>query len=354
MLVGIIPASPNFEHPADRRRPVYFFNKSGVDYEIAQYEKYYQCIYVTISADLTLWSTYKAQWDVSVPKPRVIFDFCDDLLVAPFVQDHLRAGYYYLAGKNKKFRSSYKRVILEMISSSDVVVCGSVEQKSKLDRIHPNVVVVRDYFGADIHNRKVAYNLRSDNELHIFWEGLSHGNIEIFRYLRAIADSINGYKMHLHIATDPVYCSFGGRLFCRSTFDVLSKIFKGSSAKFHLYDWSGVTFSAIAASCDFAVIPIPHNSTMMRKPENKMLLLWELGLPVIASDTESYSRVMAFAGLNYVAATSFQWREMILHLAKSKENRLAYMRSAEAYLARFCGEEVIASSWREVFCLDWR
>jgi hypothetical protein len=354
MLVGIIPASSNFGHPADRRRSIYFFNKSGIDYEIAQYEKYYQYIYVTIAADLTLWSSYKAQWEVSIPKPQVIFDFCDDLLAAPFVQDHLRGAFYYLSGKNKNFKSSYKRAILEMISSSDVVVCGSAEQKSKLDRIHSNVVVVRDYFGADIHSKKVAYNLRSSNELHILWEGLSHGNIKIFRYLRDIADSISGFKIHLHIATDPVYCKVGGRLFCSSTFEVLRKIFKDSSARFHLYDWSSVTFSAIAASCDLAVIPIPHDSTMMGKPENKMLLLWQIGLPVIASNTESYSRVMAKAGLNYVAATPLQWREMILNLAKSKENRLAYMKNAEIYLSRFCAEEVIISSWCNVFNLNQR
>jgi hypothetical protein len=354
MLVGIIPASSNFEHPADRRRPIYFFNRSGIKYEIAQYRKYYQCIYVTIAADLTLWSSYKAQWDASMPTSHVIFDFCDDLLAAPFLQDHLRAVLYYISGKSKRYQPSYKRAILKMISASDVIVCGSAEQKSTLDRIHPNVVVVRDYFGADIHNKKVAYNLRSNDELHILWEGLSHGNIEIFRYLRDIADSISGYKIHFHIATDPVYCRVGGRLFCSATFEILCEIFKGSSAKFHLYDWSGVTFSAIAASCDFAVIPIPRDSIMMRKPENKMLLLWQIGLPVIASTTESYSRVMAAAGLSYVAATRLQWREMILHLARSKENRLAYMKNAEHYLSRFCSEEIIISSWREVFDLNRR
>lgn len=349
MEVGIIPASSDFSHPADRRRPIYFFNKSGIDYEIAQYAKYYKYVYVTIAADLSLWSAYKKQWNLSMPKPCVIFDFCDDLLAASFVQDHLRAAYYYISGKNKRFNLSYKRTILEMISCADVVVCGSAEQKLKLDRIHPNVVVVRDFFGADIRNKKMDYSLRSENKLNIFWEGLSHGNIAMFRQLREIVDSINGYEVHLHIATDPVYCRIGGRLLCNSTFEVLRDIFKGSAAKFHLYDWSSETFSAIATSCDFAVIPVPNNSTMRMKPENKMLLLWQLGLPVVASDTKSYSRVMEKAELDYVAATLLDWKELILRLASSVENRREYMNRAQSYLERFCSEEVILSSWREIF-----
>lgn len=236
-----------------------------------------------------------------------------------------------------------------MISSSDFVVCGSAEQKLKLDRIHSNVVVVRDYFGADIHKKKMDYSLRSENELNIFWEGLSHGNIEIFRQLRRIVESINGYKVHLHIATDPVYCRIGGRLLCNSTFEVLRNIFKGSTTKFHLYDWCNATYSAIATSCDLAVIPIPHESTMRMKPENKMLLLWQLGLPVIASDTESYLRVMTMAELKYIARTPLDWKVMILDLASSVENRKEYIRRAQNYLDCFCSESVILSSWNKIF-----
>lgn len=349
MTVGVLPASPDFSHPADRRRPVYYLAKSGLDYEIAQFDKRYRHVYVTIAADVSLWSRYKAQWDDSAPKPRVIFDFCDDLLAAPFLKDRMRAAYYYLTGRSKRFNSSYKRLILDMISSADVVVCGSAEQKSKLDRVHPNVVVVRDYFGADIRARKMDHQLRRPNELNIFWEGLSHGNVTIFRELRQILEEIDGYRVHLHLATDPVYCKIGGRALCRPTFEVLRDVFKGSAVRFHLYDWCGATFSAIAASCDLAAIPIPHDSTMRMKPENKMLLLWELGLPVIASDTESYSRVMANAGLDFIAATKPRWKELILSLAASEERRRDYMQKARDYLERFCSEEVILSSWREVF-----
>jgi hypothetical protein len=353
MNVGIISVSKDFSHPADRRRAIYFLKNLDIDYEVAKYEKRYSHVYITIAADLSLWSTYKAQWDDLQPKPRVIFDFCDDLLAASLVQDHLRAVFYYIIGKNKRFNPSYKTTILEMISCADLVVCGSAEQKSKLDRVHPNVLVVRDYFGADIRIKKMDYSLSSENKLNIFWEGLSHGNIEIFRQLREIVDSINGYEVHLHIATDPVYCRIGGRLFCKSTFEVLRDIFKGSAVKFHLYDWSSATFSAIATSCDFAVIPIPQNSIMRMKPENKLLLLWQLGLPVVASDTESYSRAMEKAELDYVASTPSDWKEMILRLINSVENRKDYVNRAQSYLERFCSEEAILSSWREIFKRNW-
>lgn len=349
MKVGIIPVSRDLSHPADRRRIFYFLNKFGVDYDIAQYNKHYTHVYITIGADLSLWSNYLVQWDKSISRPRLIFDFCDDLLTASFLHDHLRSCYFFISGKNKRFNFSYKKTILKMISCADIVVCGSTEQKLKLDKIHANVVIVRDFFGADIHNKKVNYALRSGKELNIFWEGLSHGNIEIFRKLREIVDSIHEYKIHLHIVTDPVYCRIGSKFFCKSTFCVLSDIFKGSDAKFHLYDWTTTTFSAIASSCDFAIVPIPQNSTMRSKPENKMLLLWQLGLPVVASDTESYSRVMTNAELKYIARTPLDWKGMILELASSIENRKDYMRRAQNYLDCFCSESVILSSWNKIF-----
>ena len=308
---------------------------------------------MTISADLTLWPKYRDQWGTSTPKPKVIFDFCDDLLASSVIKDYLRPLYYYLSGRNSKYAPSYKKTIIKMISSADIIICGSVEQKMMLDLVHPNVVIIRDNFSSDIRIRKDRYNLRSNNELNIFWEGFSHGNIEIFRCLRNILELIDGYKVNLHIVTDTFYCRIGGRLLSSPTISILSNVFRGSSIKLNLYAWSDVTFSAIASSCDFALIPIPQDDlTMQRKPENKMLLLWQLGLPVVASNTVAYARVMAKSGLDYIASNPIEWRDLILELAGSEEKRVEYMKKAENYLQDHCSEKAILSSWDQVFKLN--
>jgi hypothetical protein len=349
MLVGIIPAKLDFSHPADRRRPVYYMRKVGIDFELAEFTKHYDCVYLTISADLSRWSLYKSQWLNSAKRPKVVFDFCDDLLAESFFKDFMRAAFYFVSSKNTRFRSSYKTTILEMIRASDVVVCGSVEQKIKLSKFHDNVLIIRDYFRGDIKLKKPSYELKNDGELHILWEGFSHGNIEVFRLLRSALDTVKTHQIHLHVVTDPTYCMVGGRYLCKTTYDVLSKVFKDSTTRFHLYDWCSSTFSAIATSCDLAVIPIPNVSLMRSKPENKLLLLWELGLPVIVSDTPSYARVMGKANLDYVVSEFSQWSDTIGNLAESVENRIEYIRKSNDYLEEFCSDQVIDTTWEKVF-----
>lgn len=353
MLIGVIPASKNLNHPADRRRCIYCFKKKGFEYELADYEKCYDAVYITIKADLGLWSTYKKKWKSDRKPPKVIFDICDDLLSENQFVDALRSLYYYFSRRTSTFSLSYKRIVRDMIANSDVVVCGSAEQKSRLDPYHPNVHVIRDYFLDDIAVIKTCYELRRPTELNILWEGFSHGNIRCFEMLRDILTDVSGYDIHLHVITDPSYCRIGGSVNCSATFTVLEKVFAGSLIKLHLYDWNDLTFSAIAASCDFALIPIPQdNQMMMKKPENKLLLLWSIGLPTIATNTGSYSRVMQAIGHHYVASSVSEWKEKIQLLASDGDIREQYVKSAKIYLNDHCSESSILASWDEVFQLN--
>lgn len=348
MLIGVIPNAPDFAHPADRRRYVPYFRKRGIRYETADFDKTYDAVYVSIAANLGLWSRYKAAQQTKGNASRVIFDLSDDLLSDTPARDLMRGAYYYLTGRNTSFDLSYKSAVRRMVAASDVVMCGSDEQKAALDRLHPNVVVVRDFFLDDIRARKTSLALRRSGELHVMWEGLSHGNIEIFRMLRRVLDGVRGHQVHAHVVTDPTYCRVGSSYFCEPTARLLGRTFHGSGVRLHVHDWTPENFSATAAACDIAVIPVPANPVMRRKPENKLLLLWQVGLPVVTSDTPSYSRVMRAVGQPFAAATIADWHRMLPALADDPKLRENYMTEANRYLDATCSERAIMRTWERV------
>jgi hypothetical protein len=173
--------------------------------------------------------------------------------------------------------------------------------------------------------------------------------VKIFQMLRRIVDGLGSKKVHVHFATDSTYCRFGSSHFCQPTFRILQKVFSDSSARFHLYDWNAATFSSIAASCDLALIPIPDDPVMTGKPENKLLLLWSIGLPVVTTSTPSYARVMDAAGLPFACTTAEDWRNRILGLMSGEDVRSSYMVAANRYVARHCSDEALLSAWGRVF-----
>jgi hypothetical protein len=350
-VIGCVPNAPGFRHPADRRRYLVYFHALGIAYEEAVFETAYTAVHVSIAADLTRWVGYKKAHTVNGVSPHVIFDLSDSYLAASPLMDWLRPAYYYFSGRNHKWRGPLSRSIRQMIDESDVILCGSVEQKEVLAELHPKVLVMRDFFDADIRSVKRDYTLVKDGELHVLWEGFAHGSSKAsFKMLYEILRGLKRTAVHLHVVTDPTCCAVGGRILCRPTYSMLKRIFGGSGVHIHVYDWNITTFSSIASACDLALIPIPNDPIMQAKPENKLLLLWSVGLPVITSATASYRRVLQAVGSSSLACgTLNEWLGAIELVAASPTWRESHMAAARQYLARHCSKDVILGSWQGVF-----
>jgi hypothetical protein len=233
--------------------------------------------------------------------------------------------------------------------ASDVVLCGSEEQREPLAKLHPNVVVMRDFFGLDLSAKKDSYRLSTPGTLNVLWEGFAHGNVRAFEMIRDVLDTVDEFRVRLHVVTDSKYCRLGGRHLCKGTYQVLHDVFRGSRVAFHLYDWNALTFSAIATRCDMAVVPLHDDPIAWSKPENKLLLLWSLGLPVVTSNTASYVRVMKSVGAELTCANLHEWRTKIQTLASSEQLRIAHMQSAAQYVDTHCSGAAISQTWDAVF-----
>lgn len=346
MKIGYLPGAENFSHPGDRRKFFRYLTLKKLPFELASFDSEYDVLYISIEKDLTIWSKYRSEHPNF--KINIIFDCSDAYLDDSSFKNILRSFYHYLSGKSKYYNFSYSQTIRNMINCSDTLICGSPEQKQKLDPLHSNVVVIRDYFDMDIRSYKKSYDLVEKNSVHILWEGYSHGNKPIFLLMKKILSSVKMGNIHLHIIADNRYCAIGGSMLCKATYSVLENIFKNTPIVIHSYDWSPITFSSIATACDFAIIPIPNYPMMMKKPENKMLLLWSLGIPVIASATSAYKRVMDEIGKEMTCSNVEQWSEKIVELVSDKKKRIDYMKAVEKYLKDKYSTEIVTKEWDKI------
>ena len=99
-----------------------------------------------------------------------------------------------------------------------------------------------------------------------------------------------------------------------------------------------------ASQSIFAIIPIDTNDRFADlKPENKLLGLWTLGLPVLFSDTQAYKRVAVQAGLDSACLTSKDWAFALENHKSLLDEK--YLQLAGKYVSYFHSKEVLIDKW---------
>jgi hypothetical protein len=352
-LHGVVPNSDNFSHPCDRRRYIPFFHIKDIDYEHAVFEKYYSVLYVSLNADLTLWRKYK---DYHKPKKtKIIFDLADNYLSENIVKSILKSLIFFVTRKNKNFSISFKEAVIRFLEVCDVVTVGSLEQKNDLAYYHPNVYVVRDYFYddlADLFLKKQVEKIPIQNEINILWEGFLHGQTKIEKQFKEILFSITDslkLNINFHVVTDEHKCFLFGKYFCSPTLKVLQKKLSHRNINIYFYPWSPNNLISASKKCDFAIIPTLNESFFQSKPENKLILLWMLGLPVLTGYTPSYSRVLKDSD-NYscLCQSCDQWADMA-KLMLEKEFRDKCNSNANIYIDTYASKQLIIDTWSKIF-----
>ena len=122
------------------------------------------------------------------------------------------------------------------------------------------------------------------------------------------------------------------------------------SRYFKFHQWTPEKFYEIAASCDFAIIPLPLDHSMNYwKPENKLIQLWRLGIPVIASAIPSYRRVFELAGIDAFCTSYDDWIEKLeLYTAEPELRQLDGIKGLNFANEHYSSEK-IDEQWARLF-----
>jgi len=312
--IGYAGYSRDFSLPGDRRRFAAYARLSDLSIEYADPSRDFDLVYATYSSDLPGWIARKRREGDQ-------FKLAFELIDAYFTEDGLARRYLkgsarYLLGTDSRLSPDLRRTLIDVCEAADVVICSTDEQCDTISRYNSNVFTSFDYFGDELGAPKSDY--RRSGKLRIVWEGLSTTlpNVQVIREpLNDLRD-----RVELHIVTDPVIHRYFGRFGSYPARNAL----KGIDCDKRFHSWERATFSKLITDCDLAVIPIEQsNALWWGKPENKLVLLWQLGMPVLTTATPVYARVMDAAGLDMICASPQQWGEQLERLINSSSVELA-------------------------------
>lgn len=333
------PYAPSLRPPGDRRRFAFYAGARGIDFEIADREERYDCVVLSARADITHW--VRAPRDV-----KVVYDLIDSYLAIPGTsgKSMLRGVAKFVAGETSRPTLRYRRAIQAMCARADAVVCSTEEQRDLILPLCPNVHVVLDAQDYLVRRSKSTYQ-STGSGLSLVWEGLAQ-NIAGFASLRPALEELGREReVTVHLVTDEEFHRYAGRFARQRTASFAGRYVP----RFELHEWSERSLADAACAADIAVIPLDVRDPLAAgKPENKLLLLWRMGLPVLTSRTPAYARAMSRAGLQLTCASTDEWLTKLRRLAASPTERAAAGAAGRSYAERHHSDEQVVRGWDAV------
>lgn len=297
--IGYAGYSPDFSAPGDRRRFCAYARHRGLTFERADLGKSYDLVLVTHNGDLPGWTARKRH---EGDRLKFVFELVDSYFAQTNPLRRLAKGCArYAMGTDSRLSPDFLATLIRACETADAVICSTPEQQSAIAQYNRNVIVSFDWFDDELGPAKTDY--RRGEKLRIVWEGqaVTAPNLQAIREpLNALED-----RVELHLVTDPLLHRHFGRFNALPTM----RIFDGFECDVILHPWEAGSFAKHVTDADLAVIPIDKSNLFaLGKPDNKLVMLWKLGMPVLATDTPAYARAMRGAGIDMLCSDAGEWR----------------------------------------------
>ncbi|MBT3415836.1 MAG: hypothetical protein HN426_11840 [Nitrospina sp.] len=342
LRIGYVPYSEKLDHPADRRRFPYYAGKRNIKFEFADPSETYDLVYVSQSGDLTVWSEYQKG------NAKVIYDFIDSYLAIPRsnLKGIFRGLAKYVSGQHRYLRWDHWKALEAMCQRADAVVCSTSEQRQDILKFCQNVQIIIDI--KSMYDQ-VKTDYSTGEYINLVWEGVP-STLPAFQEIREVLSYLKTkHKIALHLVTALQYGQFAmGKFGKRNTADLVRDLFDFD--EIYLYQWHEQLCSHIMSACDLAVIPIfPDDPLYWGKPEDKLLILWRMGLPTIVSPTPAHLRAMEGAGLSMACGTQQEWIETLEHYMGDESAREEAGKKGRAFSLEYNSDEKILKQWDDLF-----
>ena len=337
--IGYVPYSATLEMPGDRRRFAAYAKARNLPFELARPEERYDLVVLSELADISVWCDY--------PHGKVVYDLIDSYLAIPRsnVKQWLRGPAWFIMGRHRRLRIDYWAAIQNMCRRADAVVCTTEEQKCNIQRYCQNTHIILDVHTAVVRSIKQDY--RCGEPFNLVWEGLP-SNISQLEQIHEVLGAINRHRpLVLNLVTDPDQRRLLGRFGRAQSIDLAHKVFDSVL----LHTWDEVKCSEIIRGCDLAVIPIDLSDPFVSgKPENKLLLLWRMGMPVVTSATPAYQRAMLGAGTEgFACRDQEEWMTAIECMISDESLRREVGTCGRAFAEMHYSEEALLACWDRMF-----
>lgn len=337
--IGYVPYSSSFTKPGDRRRFVAYARARNLNFEVADPDERYDLVVLSETADLSVWPDYH--------HGKIVYDLIDSYLSVPRTNlaQLLRGSAWFMLGKHRRLRPDYLTSLRQMCKRADAAVCSTAEQSQVIHKYCRNVHIILDIHDMVVKDVKADYSVV--DPIRLVWEGLPSNLPQLTQIVPILNELGEKHAFELHVVTDSARERLKGLLGEVDTRQYLERHF----SRFVFHEWDERSCSKIVSACDIALIPIDLADPFVRgKPENKLLLLWRMGMPVIAAGTPAYQRAMAAVGTPQLACTSNdQWLAAFKYLFSSDEARREAASNGRLHAQTHHGPPMVLSRWDAMF-----
>lgn len=335
-----LPNNLSLKATEARRRFVYFAKYNKISYEIKIKNNFYELIYVSYGSNLSK----IFQFINKNPKTKLIFEMVDaNLSDGRWINFQKGVG-RFLLGKESEIYTDYRQPLKKILKKSHAIVCASTAQAKILKKYNKNIFITLDFFDEEIKFKKKTWVLNKKKIIRLFWEGMID-NLNHLLILNEIYLHLD-FTIHVVIVTDlkkPLILGMFG-------FDA-KNIVKDFKFSFEIHEWNCIEISKIAITCDIGIIPINLNNLKASyKSENKLIFMWKIGLPVVASATFAYKDVMKLARVKMYAKNTHDWINILNSIYKSNDNKFyQYKQRVDKLIKQKYSTEKLVNDWSKVF-----
>ena len=339
LIIGYSPLSQSMDAPGDRRRLIFWANHRGHKIETDLTKR----VDVIVASEA---SNFVSPFFRDSRTP-IILDLVDAYLCRKNLVDDLARGLgKRLSGQISAGVKPFSKYISEFCTSANAVICSSLEQESLISPLNSNTHIILDSHEEIPFLSPRSLEIDSSIKFRILWEGQPatiRGMKEISSVLSQLSKT---QKLELQFVTDQQYFKFLGKYHIGNTNDLLEKDLSAIMNYIKLTPWSINSLISAAKKSSVAMLPIDQSVPMQRlKPENRLLIMWRLGLPCLTSATPSYERVALKSGVDATCKTLDDWFRKFNVLRENPRYARAEIDRAQDYVRTNHNKENLLRQW---------
>jgi len=340
--IGYRPLSATLTAAGDRRRLLFWAKNRG--HEIV-FDLDQRVDVIVASENSDFQSPYFTQKGVPV-----VFDLVDAYLspLNPW-DDFARGLAKKLSGQITGSVKPFSEHVKNFCGTSTAVICSSPEQEAVIKPHNPNIHII-----LDSHDEIPLLDPRltkrnSQKELNVLWEG-QPATIRGVKQISSILFLLSKENdLHFDFVTDEKYFQFLGKYLKMNTLQLMKKDLEPIIDRIGITPWTPDNLVASAKKSLISMIPIDLTIPMQKlKPENRLLIMWRLGLPCLTSPSPAYIRVAGQAGVKAICNDPKMWLENFGNLLSDPEFAREEVLRGQNYLHEHHNREALLKKWDRV------
>jgi hypothetical protein len=343
LKIGYWPLTETLKSAGDRRRLIFWAEARGHSI-VTDLNQKVDVIIASENADFNS-NHFKNR------KIPIIFDLVDAYLSPLSSKDDLARGIAKkLSGQISGTIKPYSHHVENFCRNASLVICSSIEQELLIQNFNAKTSVILDSHEEIAFISPSEYATRKSDKLQILWEGQPATISGVGQIAPSLGALANAHEVRFSFVTDYKYYRVLNKYLERSTFDTLERNLPNISDLASIIPWSPKNLVSAAKNSSVAMIPINLSVPMAAlKPENRLLIMWRLGLPCLTSSSPAYARVAKKAGVNAVCESLSDWTSNFNRILSDKDYAKNEVLKGQDYLHENHSRKILLQKWDLAF-----